>query len=261
MLYLVGIGLKPAHLTLEALEVLKSCDQVFLEAYTSEYAQGFVEDLKKLIGKDFKTFGRKEVEEQFDSALMSANRNKIALMIFGNALTATTHLQLLLDAKEKGVKTKVIPGISITSTVAETGLDEYKFGRIVTICYHSKDFEPDSFYTQIKQNQRIGLHTLCLLDIKKDIEPKRLMTCKEAIAVLEKIAAKKEENPKWQYIALLGMGGEKQLVISGKNRILTADEVDRLFPQSLVIPGKMNDKEKEALERLHGRTTQFVGQI
>jgi precorrin-2 methylase len=29
MLYLVGIGLKPKHLTLEALDILKNCDQVF----------------------------------------------------------------------------------------------------------------------------------------------------------------------------------------------------------------------------------------
>jgi len=254
MLYLVGIGLKPAHLTLEALEVLKSCDQVFLEAYTSEYAQGFVEELKKLVGKDFKLLGRREVEEQFGSALMSATKNKIALMIFGNALTATTHLQVLLDAKEKGVKTKVIPGISITNTIAETGLDEYKFGRIVTICYHSKDFEPDSFYKQIKQNQRIGLHTLCLLDIKKDIEPKRLMNCKEAISVLEKIAAKDEsskEKPKWGYIALLGMSGEKQQIIVGREKILSAKEIDHVFPQSLIVAGKMNEKEKEALEKLY----------
>jgi len=248
MLYLVGIGLKPTHLTLEALGVLKSADQVFLESYTSEYASGFTDELRNLIGKDFKTFGRKEVEEQFDSALMSANKNNIALMIFGNALTATTHLQILLDAKEKGVKTKVIPGISVTNTIAETGLDEYKFGRIVTICYHSKDFEPDSFYKQIKQNQKVGLHTLCLLDIKKDTKPERLMNCKEAISVLEKIAAKNDEKPKWEYVALLGMSGEKQTVIVGREKIFASKEVERVFPQSLIIPGKMNDKEKEALE-------------
>ncbi|MEK6958553.1 MAG: diphthine synthase [archaeon] len=251
MLYLVGIGLKPAHLTLEALEVLRSCDQVFLEAYTSEYAQGFVDELKTMIGKDFKALGRKEVEEQFESAMLSATKNKMALMIFGNALTATTHLQILLDAKEKMIKTKVIPGISITNLVAETGLDEYKFGRIVTICYHSPEFEPESFYDQIKENQKMGLHTLCLLDIKKDIEPKRLMSCEEAICVLEKIAAKRKEKLKWNYIGMLGMGGEKQAIIIGKEKIVSFKDINHIYPQSLIIPGKMNDKEKEALETLN----------
>jgi len=251
MLYLVGIGLKPAHLTLEALEILKSCDQVFLEAYTSEYAQGFVDDLKAMIGKDFKILGRKEVEEQFESAMLSATKNKMALMIFGNALTATTHLQILLDAKEKEIKTKVIPGISITNLIAETGLDEYKFGRIVTICYHTPDFEPESFYDQIKENQKMGLHTLCLLDIKKDVEPKRLMSCEEAICVLESIAAKRKENPDWNYIGLLGMSSEKQSTLVGKENILSFKELHDIYPQSMIIPGKMNEKENEALNTLH----------
>ena len=32
MFYLVGIGLNPKQMTLEAQEILKNCDQVFLEA-------------------------------------------------------------------------------------------------------------------------------------------------------------------------------------------------------------------------------------
>ena len=117
MLYLVGIGLKPEHLTLEAIETVKKCASVFVENYTSQYASGTLEELLKITGKSFKVIGRKEVEEQFDSALLSAKSNDIALLIFGNALTATTHLQLLLDAKENEVRTRIIPGISITNMV------------------------------------------------------------------------------------------------------------------------------------------------
>jgi diphthine methyl ester synthase len=250
MFYLIGIGLKPKQMTLEALETLKACDQLFLEGYTSEYSEGLLRELEVLIGKKFKLLGREGVEQEFESALMSAKKNDIALMIFGNALTATTHLQLLLDAKEQGIKYKVIPGISITNTIAETGLDEYKFGRIITLCYHTENFEPDSFYEQIKENQKIGLHTLALLDIKKDEKPQRMMNCKEAIDLLEKIASKKGEKVDWEFIGLIGMASEKQKIIIGKEKIFASEKINELFPQSLIILGKTNEKEKEALENL-----------
>lgn len=252
MLYLIGIGLKPSHLTLNALETIKQCDQVFLETYTSQYSEGIAKELNQIIGKNIKELNRKEVEEGFESALLSANKNNIGLLVFGNPLTATTHIQLLLDAKEKGIKFKIIPGISITNMIAESGLDEYKFGRTVTICFQLPNFEPESFYAQIKENQKIGLHTLCLLDIKKDEKPQRMMNCKEAIETLEKIALKRKEKNKFEYIALIGMGGEKQKILVGEKNIKSFKEIDAIYPQSLIIPGKINEKEKEAMEKLYG---------
>jgi len=251
MLYLIGIGLKPKHLTLEALEILKNCDQVFLENYTSEYSDGTNDELEALIGKKFFVLGREGVEQQFESALLSAKKNNIALMIFGNALTATTHLQVLIDAKEAGIKYVVIPGISITNTIAETGLDEYKFGRTITICYHEKGFEPESFYDQLLENKKIGLHTLCLLDIKKDEKPERLMNCTQGIEILEKIKMKRKDKFEFEYVAMLGMANEKQKIIIGKENISKDDDIKNLYPQSLIVIGKANDKENEALKKLY----------
>jgi len=250
MFYLIGIGLKPKQLTLDAIETLKKCDQIFLEGYTSEYSEGILKELEKIVGKKFKLLGREAVETGFESALTSAKKNDITLMIFGNSLTATTHMQLLLDAKEKGIKFKVIPGISITNTIAESGLDEYKFGRTITICFHEKNFEPETFYEQLKENKKIGLHTLCLLDIKKDGKPKRLMNCIEAIELLEKISVKRKEKNKWDYIALVGMGSEKQRIILDRENIFNSNEVKEVFPQSLLVTGKLNEKEKEFLEKI-----------
>jgi diphthine synthase len=249
MFYLVGIGLRPEHLTLEAQEILKNCDQVFLETYTSQYSEGKLQTLKEKIG-NFQLLGREEVETKLQPLILSSKKNNIALMIFGNALTATTHMQLLLDAKEAGIKYKVIPGISITNTIAESGLDEYKFGRIVTICYHLENYEPETFFDQIIDNRKISLHTLCLLDIKKDEKPERMMNCKEAIQVLEKIAKKREQDLDWEYLALIGMANENQKIIFGKEKIFNSEEVEKLFPQSLIILGKTNEKEKEFLESL-----------
>ncbi|MEI7961413.1 MAG: diphthine synthase [archaeon] len=251
MLYLIGIGLKPSHITLEALDAIKDCTQIFLEEYTSIYSEGFTKDLNQILMRDVIGLGRKEVEEGFSSALLSSRRNNIALLVFGNPLTATTHLQLLLDAKENGVKVKIIPGISITNTIAETGLDEYKFGRTVTICYHSEGYEPESFFDQIKENQKIGLHTLCLLDIKRDGKQKRLMNCKEAIEVLEKISNKREQNNNFEYLGLFGMASEKQKILFEKEKILTFKEIYDVYPQSLIVLGKTNEKENEALNTLN----------
>ncbi len=251
MLYLIGLGLKPTHMTLEALEAIKKCDSVFLEEYTSEYSEGYTRELASIIQRDVIGLGRKEVEEGFESALLTAKNNNVALLVFGNPLTATTHVQMLLDAKEHGIKCKVIPGISITNMIAETGLDEYKFGRIVTICYHSHGYEPETFYHQIKENQKIGLHTLCLLDIKKDEKPKRLMNCVEAVDLLEYIAKKNGEKHGFTYAAMIGMGSERQKIVYGEEKIRNTKEVFQVFPQSLIVIGKANEKETEGLEKLH----------
>ncbi len=251
MLYLIGIGLNSKQISLEAIEAIKSSDSVFLEGYTSEYSQGTINEIEELVGKKVILLGRKGVEEKFDSVLLSAKSNNIALLIIGNALTATTHIQLLIDSKENDVKYKVIPGISITNTIAETGLDEYKFGRTVTICYHQENFEPETFFDQILENQKIGLHTLCLLDIKKDENPKRLMNCKEAIEILEKISNKRNQKNNFEYLGLFAMSSLKQKIIFGKEKIISFKEIYDLFPQSLIILGKTNAKEKEFLEKMY----------
>jgi diphthine synthase len=251
MLYLIGIGLKPKQITLEAIDAIKSSDQVFLEGYTSEYSEGTINEIEEIIGKKIVLIGRNGVEEHFESALLSAKSNNIALLIIGNALTATTHIQLLLDSKDKEIKYKVIPGISITNTLAETGLDEYKFGRTVTICYHLENYAPETFFDQILENQKLGLHTLCLLDIKKDENPQRLMNCKEAIEILEKINKNRGLGVLFNYVGLFAMASIKQKIIFGKEKIISFKEIYEFYPQSLIILGKTNDKEKEFLEKMY----------
>lgn len=42
----------------------------------------------------------------------------------------------------------------------------YRFGEIVSVPFFTDTWRPYSFYEKIKKNREIGLHTLCLLDIK-----------------------------------------------------------------------------------------------
>jgi diphthine synthase len=52
------------------------------------------------------------------------------------------------------------------NAIGATGLQLYTFGQTVSIVFWEENWRPDSFYHKIKQNRDIGLHTLCLLDIK-----------------------------------------------------------------------------------------------
>ena len=47
------------------------------------------------------------------------------------------------------------------------------------------------------------------------------------------------------------MSSEKQKILVVIEAIFGAIEVNELFPQSLIVLGKTNDKEKEALAKLH----------
>ncbi len=250
MLYLIGLGLKPKHLSIEALDAIRQCDQVFVDTYTSFYSEGSLAELEKLTEKKIHAFSRSQIEEGSEKILSIAKSNKVALLVFGNPLTATTHVQLLLDAKKMKVKTQVIEGISVTNALARTGLDEYRFGRTVTIPEPKQGFEPDSFYGFIEQNNKLGLHTLCLLDTG---DGHSFMDTKKALEVLEKTEKKNKKSMLQKAIIVLisGLTSENEKIFAGtlkdaKKILLTG------FPQSLIICGKLTEKEKEALRELHG---------
>lgn len=250
MLYLVGIGLKPEHITQEALGVLKRCKKVYMENYTSTYAEGEVSDLEELIENEIAVLGRKEVEEEFGPVLENAKKEDVALLVIGNPLTATTHTQILIDAKKAKVKVEVISGISIMNFVGKTGLSEYKFGRTVTIVYPQKNYAPDSFYDMIKKNREWGLHTVCLLDIQA--EKNKLMSIRDAIEILEDIEKRKKGKilKEALLVAICAAGGKEEKICAGKSAELKKAKL--LTPASLIVCSDLSENETEALEKLHG---------
>ncbi len=251
MLYLIGIGLQPKHLTFEASEAIHDCSAVFLENYTSRYSEGTGIDLEHLLQKKVVELGRKEIEEGASRLLEESKQHNIALLVFGNPLVATTHIQLLLDAKKEKVPIRVIPGISVTDLLGKTGLDAYKFGRVSTIVFQEANYAPESFFDIIEKNFRNGFHSLCLLDIHS--EEKRLMSIQEAIGILEKIAKKKKSE--WfsgsVLVGLYGLASKNEKIAVGNAKKLQNSGYNA-WPQSLIVCGKLNEKEKEALKELHG---------
>ena len=157
-------------------------------------------------------------------------------------------MQLLLDAKEKNIIVETIPGISIFSFLGKTGLSEYKFGRTVSIVFWQENYKPESFYDKILDNYSNSMHTLCLLDIKKEAKEERLMKPKEALEILQGIA--KERSGHIFDNTLIGIiskaGAEDEKIVFGKIQDLIKMEFDT--PACLIVCAQLDEKEKEALE-------------
>ncbi len=247
MLIICGIGLKPKHITLEALEEIKNCDEIFLECYTSAYPNYKIEELERLLNKKIQLLYREDLEQKLNEFLENAKNKKVALLIFGNPFSATTHMQIFYESKKLNIESKVLPGISILNLIGKTGLEEYKFGRIVSIPFWQQNYKPKFFYQYIKQNSVAGLHTLCLLDLKITKEEKRFMSINEALEILKKVDEEKILVDKL-CIALCGMSSAEEKIIVRKFKELQKTNFSsEKFPQSLIICGNLSEKEKEFL--------------
>lgn len=164
MFYLIGLGLGDAKdITVKGLEIVKSCDIVYLESYTSILSCS-VSDLEKFYEKPLVVADRELVEQ--GDIIDDANEKNIALLVVGDPFGATTHTDLILRAKEKGIKVKVVHNASILNAAGSCGLQLYSFGETVSIPYWTDSWKPDSFFDKIVSNYSRNLHTLCLLDIK-----------------------------------------------------------------------------------------------
>ncbi|MBI4896470.1 MAG: diphthine synthase [Candidatus Aenigmarchaeota archaeon] len=243
MLVLVGLGLNDeGDVTLKAIEELKHCDKVCCELYTNKW-QGNIEKLSHLIGKPIAVLSRSHVES--DVLIHEAKKYRVALLVSGDPLSATTHYELLAACRAQGIETRVVHASSIFTAVAETGLDLYKFGRTTTLVFPSKSYHPQSPYDMIAQNKAAGLHTLVLLDIQE--EAKTYMTVHQALELimqqetLKTIAAQ-------PLFACCGLGSTMHVIRYGTCTELLRDASLTQVPAVLVIPGILSHKEQEYAE-------------
>ncbi len=170
MLYLVGLGLEWKDLSLKAVEAVQKCDKVYLESYTS-LSNFSVLQLERLLGKKIQVLDRMQVEEE-KPFLEDVGVKDVALLVYGDPLSATTHTEILMSAK---TRVEVIHAPSVFTAVAETGLQLYKFGKVGSVPF----FKSESFFGILEQNQQINAHTLFLLDL--DPKGEKFLTIGEAI--------------------------------------------------------------------------------
>jgi diphthine synthase len=140
-MYLIGLGLSIKDVTAKGLEAIKKCDKVYADAYTSILVDGTIEELCKFLHVRVEPLQREKIESN-DELIKEAKEKNIALLVIGDPLTATTHMQLILDMEKQGIKTEIIHGVSAFTSVAEIGIQLYKLGRnsVNYFCFNSLFF-------------------------------------------------------------------------------------------------------------------------
>jgi len=260
-LVFVGLGLyNEKDISLRGLEEIKSASRVFIESYTSLMPNLSIKGLEKLCGKRLETVSRCELEDESgEKILKAAMTGKAVLLVPGDPLIATTHVALRIQAEKMGIKTRIVHGASIISAaIGLSGLHNYKFGKSVTIPFPEGNYLPETPYHVIWQNKQLGLHTLCLLDIKA--EKKMFMTIKQAIEVLQKLEekiGKKLISNETLAVGIARAGSENSIVKAGTLKELESYDFGGP-PHTLIFPGKLHFMEAEAMKVLAGASEESL---
>jgi diphthine synthase len=164
-LLLVGMGPgSVGAMTLEAVEAATAAAHRRYEAYTALWPDEELSLLEQTIGPIQRVM-RPEVEQP-EELFALASTSLVALLVVGDPLQATTHVDLQLQAIEAGIECLVFHGISITTLVTGAiGLSNYRFGRQTTLTYPYGGWVATSPLETIILNRFTGLHTLALLDL------------------------------------------------------------------------------------------------
>lgn len=261
-LWLIGLG--PGDLglmTADAIEHARACDFRFLEGYTATLPGDQEGQLESLVG-EWKKAMRPMVEDPTE-ILSLANENSVALLVVGDPMQATTHVDLESRCAEQGIDFSVIPGLSATSlAVSLSGLQSYRFGRQVTLPFAYGEYLPTSPLEMIDSNYNNNLHTLVLLDLDPTgmgVETPQPMQPKQAVEILQAMFEKLIEREgrvresmttvitNWDAILLSDLGTSDQRVVSGDLEDIAKLTDGRIH--CLILPAEFTGLEREAYER------------
>jgi diphthine synthase len=257
-LVFVGLGLHDEQgISLSGLAEAKTADYVFIETYTSLLPDFSMKRLEELVGKQIRVLQRSDLEDENGKLVLdAAEKGKTVFFVPGDPFIATTHVTLRMETVKRDVKTRIVHGASIISAITGlSGLHNYKFGKTVTVPF------PENFsetpYNVIAQNKQLGLHTLCLLDIK--VDEKRFLTIKEALTMLMEIEQKKKLNIATSDTFAVGVAR-----VGSNTPTLKADYLNELLaydfgapPQSLIFTGQLHFMEADALIAFAGAPTKL----
>ncbi len=247
-LYIIGLGLHDEKdITVNGLDIVKKCSKVYLESYTSKLNCD-VDKLEALYGKKIILANRELVEKKAEETILKdAMSEDTAFLVIGDPLGATTHIDLYLRAKEKGIEIVLINNASVMNAIGNVGLELYKFGKTTSIVFAEGNYKPESCYDMIKQNKSIDAHTLCLLDIKADIE--KYMTVNDGINILLEIEEKRGEKVFTEDTLVVGcarLGSNDCTIKAGTAKELLDFDFGKEL-HCLIVPGKLHFKEEEML--------------
>jgi len=253
-LWLIGIGPGDLdHITERARRVATECSKRYLEGYTAVLPPAEEGRLESVVGP-WERLMRDSVEAP-ENLLEEARESAIALLVVGDPMQATTHIDLEERCAGEGIGFHVIPGLTATAlAVSVSGLQSYRFGRQVTIPFSDGEYLPTSPFEMICRNKEGGMHTLALLDLDPTgmgLEQPRPMTPGEAVDHLIRMNERSEEFDEsvadWNGLLLSDLGTEEERVISGSMYVLSQIEGGHIH--ALIIAAKFSGMEAEAFER------------
>ncbi|KAJ8964611.1 hypothetical protein NQ314_004751 [Rhamnusium bicolor] len=269
MFFIIGLGLGDCKdITIKGLEIVKKCERVYLEAYTSILTCG-VDVLEEFYGRKLIVADRDLVEQGAEDILEGSKDKDVALLVVGDPFGATTHTDLVLRAKEKGIKVQAVHNASILNAVGCCGLQLYGFGEIVSIPYWTNSWQPESFFGKICNNYRNKLHTLCLLDIKvkeptlesltkkkKEYMPPRFMSVSEASQQLLETIKKLKENDETPVVAedslcigLARVGSDNQEIVACSLKEMAEFDLGGPLHSLIIVGPILHPLETEYLEQ------------
>jgi diphthine synthase len=259
MLYFIGLGLYDAgDISMKGAEALKNVDTIYAEFYTARLFGTNISTLEEMLGVEITILTREQVEEE-NIPLKEAEKKDVAFVSAGDPLIATTHSDLMIEARKKGIETRVIHSSSILSAAPGiAGLQAYKFGKVTTIPFPEENYFPHSPYLAVKENMDSKLHTLVLLDIRAHED--RYMTANQGLEYLMRVESERGEN--------LISGDTLAVVIAragAEKPVVRADKIEKLLNEDfggplhcLMIPGDLHFMEAEAMVVLGGAPQEIL---
>jgi diphthine synthase len=248
VLWFVGLGLWDLEdVSLLGRRAIGEADRVFLEGYTSRLSGATVEAMEAAWGRPVTVLSRGEVEGRPDEVLEAARIGTAALLVPGDPMVSTTHVDLRLRARALGIETRLVHGASIaTAAPGLAGLQNYRFGPATSLPFPRGRWRPTSPVTAVAENLQRRLHTLVYLDI----QPGRWMLIPEALDLLEEGAAEiGVEIP--LYVGCARVGSPDPVVAAGTAERLRSVEFGGPL-HVLIVPGELHVMEREYLEAFAG---------
>ena len=253
-LWLIGLGPGDLdHITERARRVARGCSKRYLEGYTAVLPPSEEERLESVVG-NWERLMRDGVEAP-EVMLEEARVGPVALLVVGDPMQATTHIDLEERCAEESIGFHVIPGLTATAlAVSLSGLQSYRFGRQVTIPFSDGNYLPTSPFEMICRNIDAGMHTLALLDLDPTgmgLEQPRPMTPGEAVDHLVRMNERSEVFDEsvedWNGLLLSDLGTEEERVVSGTMHTISKIEGGHIH--ALIIAAEFSGMEAEAFER------------
>jgi diphthine synthase len=218
----VGLGLNPKGISLKGIQRLEEADSVFVEFYTNPKMDLSV--LEERADAEIRELDREEVERRM-TPVAAAEEGEVVFLVPGDPFAATTHRELVREAKTRGVDTSVCHAGTVFGAVGETGFDVYRFGRTVTLPSHGC---PPSVAEMIQDNDSVGLHTMVLFD--------------PGLGVSRAADMLRDEIGDRECVVCCRLGTDASHVETGVLSDVT-DVGDE--PSSIVLTGDLTEKEEE----------------